>query len=142
MLATFYLIIGALIPLAVGYLAARLYIKLLQRGTAWQHLAFWLALLLFNLLLMFWAVTSAGKWTPIASMSVFFLTPVAALVSILVMRREWGKLDASFTSDLWHRRLYFLGLVLIPALQLLPFLFLIFFGSWLCTWGLITCSAT
>jgi hypothetical protein len=140
MLATFYLIIGGLIPLAVGYLAARLYIRLLQRGIAWQHLAFWPSLLLFNIMLMFWVVASTGKWTPIASMSVFFLTPVAALVSILVLRREWGKLDASFKSGLWHRRLYLFGLVLIPAFQLLPFLFLIFFGSWLCTWGVIICS--
>jgi hypothetical protein len=142
MLATFYLIIRGLIPLTAGFLAARLYIRLLQCGTAWPHLAFWPALLLFNLLLMFWAVTSTGKWTSIASMSVFFLTPIAALVSILVLRREWGKLDASFTSDLWHRRLYFLGLVLIPALQLIPFLVLIFFAPRLCTWGVILCSTT
>ncbi len=125
MLALVYLILGIIPPLAAGPLAGVIFINILKRGKPWLQIPFWASLILINTLIMFWVITSAGRWLPISSVSAFVFTPIAAVATIPLMLRvkRWA-IDSGGVESLpkgWLRT----GMLGIPGLQLLSFAALI-----------------
>ena len=139
MLAILCLLLGCLPPLVAGPLAGIAYLRILKRGKMATLIPFWAVLVLLNLLVMFWVASSTGKWLPIASLSAFFVTPVAAILTVFVMRITWRRLEANKEVDVAYKGWFKLGLVLIPALQLGMFVAFILYGPWLCKVGLLIC---
>jgi glucose-6-phosphate-specific signal transduction histidine kinase len=139
MLAMIYLLLGVIPALAAGPLAGLVYISLLKRKDLRYQILFWASLVALNLLLMYWVATSSGKWTSISSVSAFFSTPVASIITVFVMRRAWRKLEPQGTTDAALNRGFMIGCVLIPALQTGIFLALIFFGPHFCKMGWLVC---
>ncbi|MGA2490581.1 MAG: hypothetical protein ABSF99_10440 [Anaerolineales bacterium] len=139
MLAIVYLLLGCLPPLIAGPLAGIAYISILKREKMGYLIPFWALLVLLNLLVMFWVASSSGKWFPIASLSAFFVTPVASIITIFVMRNAWHRLEATKGVDVARKGWFSFGLVLIPALQLGMFAALIIYGPLLCKVGLVIC---
>jgi hypothetical protein len=139
MLAIAFLLLGFLPPLAVGPLAGLAFITLLKRDKMGYQIPFWASLLLLNLLFMFWVATSAGVWLPIASLTTFFLTPITPILTVLVMRKAWRRLEATKGVAAAHKRWYCFGLVLIPAVQIGMFVALLVFAPSLCKDGFLIC---
>jgi hypothetical protein len=133
------LILGLLPPLLTGPLAGIAFITILKREKLWYQLPFWLLLMLFNLLIMLWIATSSGFWLPIASLSSFFFTPIASILTVFVMRHAWRKLESSTHIEKARKRWFMLGLVLIPVLQMAAFVALIIYAPCLCKTGFLVC---
>jgi hypothetical protein len=140
MVAIVYLILGIIPPLVAGPLAGLIFINILKRGKGWYQIPFWVLLVAVNLLVMLWVVSSSGTWFPIASMSACFFTPVACILTALVMRKAWRRLEAAGEAIPAHRRWFTIAYVLIPALQIMIFAALIILAPWLCKVGLVACQ--
>jgi hypothetical protein len=139
MLAIVFLLLGFIPPLVAGPLAGLVFINLLKRGKGWYQIPFWADLVGVNLLIMYWVVSSSGKWLPISSLSAWFFTPVASVATLLVMRRAWRRLVSRLEVGAADNRWFTIGFMLIPALQLTAFLALTLFGPLLCKAGLVAC---
>ncbi len=139
MLAIVYLFLGFIPPLIAGPLAGLTYINILKRGKGWYQIPFWASLVAVNLLVMYWIAGSAGVWISVSSFSACLFTPVAAIVTVLVMRSAWRRLEGSGGVDAAGKRWFTLGFVLIPAVQIGMFVALILFGPLLCKTGLVAC---
>ena len=140
MLAIIYLLVGCIPPLAAGPMAGIVFINILKRRKRWYQIPFWVFLVVLNLLVMYWVASSSGMWFPIASFSAFFITPGASIVTVLVMRKAWRRLEAAGGIETIDKRWYTAGLVLIPALQVGMFVALLIYGPLLCKAGLVACS--
>jgi hypothetical protein len=139
MLAVIHLLLGFVPPLVAGPLAGFAFIEILKRKKAWYQIPFWALLILLNMLFMVWVASSSGMWSQISSLSTFFITPVAAIFTVLVMRNAWRKLEITNGVDATDKRWFTFGTVLIPALQIGMFVALIIYGPWLCKVGLVIC---
>jgi hypothetical protein len=139
MVGILYLLLGCIPPLAAGPLAGLAFINILKRGKGWYQVPFWLALVLVNFLIVFWIATSTQPWLSISSFSACFFTPLAAIASVLVIRIAWRRLDAHAEVDPARQRWLPIGLVLIPALQVVSFVALLLFAPMLCKTGLMVC---
>jgi hypothetical protein len=139
MSALLYLLLGFIPPLVAGPLAGIAFVEILKRRKAWYQIPFWALLFVSNLLIMYWVASSAGVWFAIASLSTFFATPVASIVTVFVMRNFWRRLEATAGVDVARKRWFTLGLVLIPVLQIGMFAALIIYAPWLCKAGLLIC---
>jgi hypothetical protein len=139
MLAFVYLLLGSIPPLVAGPLAGIAFIEILKRRKVWYQIPFWALLVLLNLLIMYWVASSAGLWLSIASLSAFFITPVASIITVFMMRTAWRRLEVANRVDMAVKRWFSLGLVLIPALQIGLFAALLIYGPWLCKAGLVIC---
>jgi hypothetical protein len=139
MSALVYLLLGGLPPLVAGPLAGMVFIEILKRRKLWYQVPFWALLLLLNPLIMFWVASSTGGWLSIASLPAFFITPVASILSVFVMRNAWHRLEADHGVDVSYKPWFSLGLVLIPALQIGFFAALLIYAPWSCKSGLATC---
>jgi len=140
MVAIVCLILGFIPPLVAGPLAGLAFINLLKRGKGWYQVPFWVLLVLVNLLVMLWVISSSGTWLPIASSAACFFTPVASVLTALVMRMAWRRLEAAGEVDPARKRWFAVGFALIPALQILMFLALIIFAPEACKIGLVVCQ--
>jgi hypothetical protein len=140
MAAMIYLLLGFIPPLAAGPLAGIAFIEILKRRKPWYQILFWALLLVLNLLVMFWVATSQGTWLPIASLSAFFATPIASILTVFVMRHAWHRLEATHGVDVTRKRWFSLGCFLIPALQIGMFAAFIIYAPWLCKVGLMICG--
>jgi hypothetical protein len=141
LLALVYLMLGFIPPLAAGPLAGLVFIDILKRGKRWYLMVpFWVLLVLVNLLVMFWVVSSSGAWFPISSTSACLFTPVASIITVLIMRFAWRKLEATGGMDVARKRWFTTGLVLIPALQVMVFVAMVILAPWLCKVGLVICQ--
>jgi hypothetical protein len=142
MVGILYLLLGFIPPLAAGPLAGLAFINILKRGKGWHQVPFWLALVLVNFLIVFWIATSTQTWLSISSFSAFFSTPLAAIASVLVIRIAWRRLTTRGQIDPARQRWLPIGLVLIPALQILSFVALLLFAPMLCKTGLMVCPTS
>jgi hypothetical protein len=88
---------------------------------------------------MYWVASSAGLWLSIASLSAFFITPVASIITVFMMRTAWHRLEVANRVDMAIKRWFTLGFVLIPALQIGLFAALLIYAPWLCKAGLVIC---
>ena len=75
MVGVAFLILGCIPPLAAGPLAGLAFIDILRRGKGWYLAPFWVALLLVNLLVMFWIASSTDAWLSISSFTACFFYP-------------------------------------------------------------------
>ena len=139
MWAILCLLFGFIPALIAGPLAGLTFINILKRGKGWYQIPFWLTLVVVNLLVMYWVIGSSGKVFSVASFSAFLLTPVASILTVLVMSKAWRKLEVTGGVDGTGKRWFRLGFVLIPALQVVMFVALIYFGPLLCKVGLVVC---
>jgi hypothetical protein len=139
MLAIVYLILGFIPPMIVGPLAGLAFIFILKRRRGWYQIPFWVFLINVNFLVMFWVISSSGRWLPISTLSTFFFTPMALILTVFVMRIAWHRLKAADGVDLARKHWYTAGLLLIPALQIGMFVALIAYAPWLCKVGLGIC---
>jgi hypothetical protein len=135
-----YLLLGFIPPLIAGPLAGLTFITILKRGKGWSQIPFWALLVVLNLLVVFWVASSSGVWLSISSFSACFFTPVAPILTMLVMRRSWRRFEVAGGVDMAGKRRFNVGLVLIPALQIVMFVALILFGPLLCKVGLVVCQ--
>jgi hypothetical protein len=135
-----HLILGCIPPLAAGPVAGLLYVTILKRGKGWQQILFWALLAALNFLIVVWVINASGRWLPVASLSTFLLTPLAPILSVIVMRRAWHRLGEAERADPVRQRRFVTGLVLIPALQIGFFLALLRYAPWLCKMGLVACK--
>jgi hypothetical protein len=140
MLAIVYLLVGFLPPLVAGPLAGMAFINILKRRKGWYQIPFWALLVVLNLLIMFWVVISSGEWFSVSSFSAFFATPAASIITVLVMRNAWRKLEAAGELGAVSKRWFTAGLVLIPGLQVGMFVALLIYGPLLCKVGLVVCQ--
>jgi hypothetical protein len=139
MSAIVFLLLGCLPPLVAGPLAGIAFIEILKRRRAWYQIPFWVLLVLLNLLIMYWVITSTGTWLPIASLSAFFVTPAASILTVFMMRNVWRRLNTTAGVFVPRKRWFTLGIVLIPLLQIGMFAALLIYGPWLCKVGLVIC---
>jgi hypothetical protein len=139
MSAMVYLLLGCLPPLVAGPLAGIAFIEILKRRKMWYQVLFWALLILLNLLIMFWVASSTGAWLSIASLSAFFVTPIAAILTVFVMHNAWRRLEIKHEVKVSYKRWFTFGLVLIPALQIGLFAALLISGPWMCKAGLVIC---
>jgi hypothetical protein len=139
MSAIIFLLLGFLPPLAAGPLAGIVFMKFLKREKVWQQILFWVVLVGLDLLIMVWVASAAGRWSSISSLSAFFGTPLASILTVYGMRKALRALETSGSIDAHRRRWFTLGTVLIPALQLASFTALLIFAPILCKAGLIFC---
>jgi hypothetical protein len=133
------LLLGCIPSLAAGPLAGIVFVDILKRRKPWYQLPFWVVLIILNLLVMYWVISSSGVWLSISSFSAFFATPVAAILTIPVMRTAWRRLEASGVDDLAHKGWFTIGLVLIPVLQIGMFVALLILAPLMCKAGLVVC---
>ena len=133
------LLLGCIPSLAAGPLAGLVFIDILKRKKPWYQLPFWASLIILNLLIMYWVISSSGTWLSISSFSAFFATPVAAILTIPVMRTAWRRLEASGVADPLHKSWFTTGLVLIPVLQMGTFAALLFLAPLMCKAGMLVC---
>ena len=141
MLGVAFLVLGCIPPLVAGPLAGLAFIEIIRRGKGWYQVPFWAVLFMANLLVMFWIASSTDAWLSISSFSACFLTPLAAIATVLVMRFAWRRLEASGKIEAAHKSWFSIGLVLIPALQIAAFVALLLFGPLLCKVGLVACRS-
>jgi hypothetical protein len=139
MLAIVLLLLGFLPPLLTGPLAGVAFITILKREKLWYQVPFWFLLVILNLLVMLWVASPAGFWLPIASLPAFFLTPLASILTVFVMRNSWRRFEASTQIEKSRNRWFMLGLVLIPALQMAAFAALLIYAPSLCKAGFLVC---
>jgi hypothetical protein len=140
MSAIIQLILGLIPPVIAGPLAGLAFISILKRGRIWHQIAFWVSLVAADLLVMFWVVSSSGAWFPVSSISACFFTPAAPILTIIVMRRAWRRLEVTGGISVTDKRWYRIGSILIPGLQIGMFVALILFGPLLCKVGLVVCQ--
>jgi hypothetical protein len=140
MLAIVYLLVGFIPPLVAGPMAGIVFINILKRRKGWYQIPFWALLVVLNLLIMYWVVSSSGEWFSVSSFSAFFGTPVASIVTVLVMRNAWRRLEAGGGLEAADKRWFTAGLVLIPAVQVGMFVALLIYGPLLCKVGLVVCQ--
>jgi hypothetical protein len=140
MMAILYLLLGLVPPLFAGPLAGLAYINILKHGKRWYLIPFWLLLLLVNLLVMDWVVSSARQWFSISSLAACLFTPVASILTILVMRSAWRRLADTRAGDPAGNRWFPLGFVLIPSLQIIIFGAVIISAPLLCKLGWLVCQ--
>lgn len=142
MLAIVYLVIGLIPPLVAGPMAGIIFINMLKRGKYWLLIPFWLALIIVNLLGMFWVVSSPGIWLPITSVTTFLFTPISVVITILLMRKSWRRrVDDTKISPI-RTRWFISGMLGIPALQTLMFVALFIYAPWICKVGLVICQSS
>ena len=139
MVGIVYLLLGCIPPLTAGPLAGLAFINILKRGKGWYQVPFWVLLVLVNGLVMFWVASSTDAWLSISSFSACFFTPVAAIVTVLVMRIAWRRLEASGKIQAARKGWFPIGQVLIPVLQIVSFVALLLFAPLLCKAGLVVC---
>ncbi len=139
MSALVYLLLGCLPPLVAGPLAGIAFIEILKRKNAWYQIPFWALLALLNLLILYWVITSQGTWLPTASLSAFFVTPAASILTVLMMRNAWRRLNNTAGVSMPRKTWFTLGIALIPLLQVGMFAALLIYAPWLCKAGLVTC---
>ncbi|MGB8214075.1 MAG: hypothetical protein WCE68_11000 [Anaerolineales bacterium] len=142
MTAIVYLLLGIIPPLIAGPVAGLAYMKILKRGKGWYLIPFWVLLVVVNLLVMFWVISSSGVWLPVASSSTCFFTPVAPILTVLVMRMAWRRLEASGGIAQAPKHWLPIGMVLIPVLQIGMFAALIIFAPEACKVGLAVCQGS
>ena len=140
MLAIVYLLVGFIPPLIAGPLAGFVYITLLKRGKDWYQILFWVSLVVVNLLIFFWAVGPLGAWFSLSSFSAFLFTPIAPFLTVYVMRRAWRRLEATSGIVLAGKCRFTIGIVLVPALQILVLVALFLLGPFLCKVGFVVCQ--
>jgi uncharacterized membrane protein len=140
MSAILYLLLGCIPPLAAGPFAGIAFVEIIKRRKPWYLLPFWVVLALLNLLIMLWVASSAGAWLPISSLSAFFITPVASILTVFVMRKAWRRLESANGVSAADKHWFTLGCVLIPALQIGMFVALLIYSPWLCKVGLVVCK--
>ncbi len=139
MSALVYLLLGCIAPLAAGPLAGIVFMDILKRRKPWYQIPFWALLVLLNLLVMYWVISSSGVWLSISSFSAFFATPVAAILTVPVMRIAWRRLETNGLIAPVHKDWLPFGLVLIPVLQIGTFVALLIFAPLMCKAGLLVC---
>jgi hypothetical protein len=139
MLAFVCLLLGCIPPLAAGPLAGFAFIEILKRRKPWYQIPFWALLVLLNLLIMYWVVRESGVWLALSSLSAFFVTPVASILTVPIMRYAWRRLEATDGIEAAYKRWFTIGIVLIPVLQIGLFVALLFLAPWLCRAGLGIC---
>jgi hypothetical protein len=139
MLAVVYLLLGFVPPLAAGPLAGIAFIEILRRRKLWYQVPFWALLVFLNLLIMYWVARSAAAWLSLSSLSAFFATPVASILTLPVMHKFWRRLEAAGGLEAAHKNWLPAGLVLIPALQLGFFIALLIFAPSACKADLVGC---
>ena len=139
MSALVYLLLGCLPPLVAGPLAGIAFIEILKRRKMWYQVLFWALLILLNLLIMFWVASATGAWLSIASLTAFFVTPIACILTVFVMRNAWRRLEVDHGVEGSYKPWFTFGLVLIPALQIGVFAALLIYAPWLCKVGLVIC---
>ena len=139
MSAIIFLLLGIIPPLVAGPVAGVVFLNILHRGKGWYQIPFWLALVGLNLLVMLWTVSSSGKWLSVSSFAAFFFTPAAAILTPLVMRRAWNKMEAAGTVNGKQKAGYTVGVLLIPVFQVGIFLAMLILAPWLCTVGVLVC---
>lgn len=140
MSAMVYLLLGCLPPLVAGPLAGIAFIEILKRRKMWYQVLFWALLVLLNLLIMYWVITSPGTWLPIASLSAFFVTPVASILTVFIMCNAWRRLNNTAGVSVPRKRWFVLGIILIPLLQIGMFAALLIYAPWFCRVGLVICQ--
>jgi hypothetical protein len=140
MAAIIYFILGCLAPLAAGPLAGLIFINILKRRNIWLQIPFWIGLLVYNLLIMLWVLTSGGKWLPISSLSAFIFTPIAAILTIPVMRFGKHRLEAVLGTGNIPKNWFRSGIAGIPVVQMLIFCGGILLAPWFCKIGLLICQ--
>jgi hypothetical protein len=126
--------------LTAGPLAGIVFIDILKRRKTWYQVPFWALLVLLDLLVMYWVISSSGVWLSISSFSAFFATPVAAILTVPVMRIAWRGLGAKGLLETVHKGRFTTGLVLIPILQIGMFVALLVFAPSMCKAGLLVCG--
>jgi hypothetical protein len=93
------------------------------------------------MLVMVWIASARDAWGSVSSFTACFITPVAAILSVLVMRAAWRRLEATGKIDASCKNRFSIGLVLIPALQIAAFVALLLLGPLLCKIGLTVCQS-
>lgn len=140
MSALVYLLLGCIPPLAAGPLAGIVFVDILKRRKPGHQVAFWALLVFLNLLVMFWVIDSSGAWPSISSFSAFFATPLAAILTVPVMRNVSRRLDSANPMDAVQKGWFTFGLVLIPVLQIGMFVALLIFAPFMCKTGMVVCG--
>lgn len=140
MAAIIYFILGILAPLVAGPLAGLVFINILKRRKFWLQVPFWICLVIYNLLVMLWVLTSAGKWLPIASVSAFLFSPIAAIATIPAMRYGKQRAETAQNAGSLPKNWFISGIVGIPVVQMLIFAGGILYAPWLCKVGLVICQ--
>jgi hypothetical protein len=139
MLAIVYLLLGFVPPLIAGPLAGLAFVGILKRGKGWYLIPFWVLLVILNMLVVYWIASPSDEWFPISSFSACFFTPVASIVSLLLIRQAWRRLGAAGEMEAARKRWFTIGFVLIPALQTGMLVALLLFAPQLCKVGLLVC---
>ena len=139
MAALLYFTLGIMAPLVGGPLAGMVFIYILKHRKLWLQIPFWLGLLVFNLLITIWVLTSRGVWLPVASVSAFIFTPVAAIVTVPVMRHVKRRVESTGEASVLPKRWFRSGIVGIPVVQAGLFTGAILFAPVLCQVGLVMC---
>jgi hypothetical protein len=140
MSAILSLLLGFLPPLAAGPAAGIAYIEILKRRKLQYQAVFWPLLVFLDLLIMFWVASSSGTWSSIGSLSAFFATPIASILTVFVMRSTWRRFESSGGIEASDKRRFTLGVVLIPGLQIGMFAMLLILAPWSCKSGLLICQ--
>lgn len=134
------IILGIILPLIPGPFAGFIYIIILKRKDYKWMFPFWILLIAAYILIGYRFVSISSEFFSLSGMLSCLLTPVAAILSIIVIRIAWKKINTNNQIDKLSRRLYLLGLIIIPTLQLFFLFLLSILGPQLCQSGITKCS--
>jgi hypothetical protein len=134
------IILGIILPLIPGPFAGFIYIIILKRKDYKWMFPFWILLIGAYILIGYRFVSISSEFFSLSGMLSCLLTPVAAIFSIIVIRIAWKKISTNKQIDKLSRRLYLLGLIIIPTLQLFFLFLLSILGPILCQSGITKCS--
>jgi hypothetical protein len=134
------IILGIILPLIPGPFAGFLYITILKRKDYKWLVLFWILLLVAYILIGYRLASISNDFFSLSGMLICLLTPVSAILSIIVMRIAWKNINTNNKTDNLGRRLYLLGIIIIPILQIFFLLLLSILGPVLCQSGVTTCS--
>lgn len=140
MLLIAYMLIGFIPPLIAGPLAGLVFVDILKRGEKWLQIPFWILLIAVNLAIVYWIASESDEWFPILSFSACLFTPAASIVTLLLMRHAWRRLETAGRVAPTLRGWYVVGIVLIPILQLGMLAALWLLGPSLCKLGWMVCQ--
>ena len=133
-------VLNALFPPALaGPVMSVLFIWILRRGPRRTLRYFWILLPLVNLLVMVWVSITLDGFFGSGSVACF-LTPIATIVSGLVLLVARKRIVSAIEDDLGKQRAYQLGLLVIPLLPLLCMGIVMLFAPAMCEWGVRECS--
>ncbi|MEJ2150280.1 MAG: hypothetical protein P8Z40_12470 [Chloroflexota bacterium] len=135
-----FLVSILLYPIISGPVATLAFIIILRLRKQWAMVLFWLSLVALNVAGFFYLALTLGDFFAGPGFFACMITPIFAIVTVLVSRLLVRRLHQAIGGDDKRQRWLTVGTLLIAFLQIATVFALALLAPWLCEIGIRNCS--